>query len=103
MLYGRRWKPSKAEAKDFKETMLEIEVFCRENGIDKSLNGDSYFLASMVRNTALAITLLRPVMLAHITGQAIKFARSITKEAVIKILFTFMPAKRVSEKSTTTL
>lgn len=45
MAYGRRWKPTKAEAREFKETMREIEAFCLEHGIDKSLNGDSYYFS----------------------------------------------------------
>ena len=45
MSYGRSWKPSKAEAEDFAEKMREIDVFCRENGIEKSLSGDSYYFS----------------------------------------------------------
>lgn len=45
MSYGRRWKPSKEEARAFAETMHEIETFCREKGIEKSLNGDSFYFA----------------------------------------------------------
>ena len=39
----RRWKPSKTKAKQFAETMKEIELFCEENGIDKSVSSDSYY------------------------------------------------------------
>lgn len=43
MAYGRRWKPSKAAAREYAQTMDEIEEFCRENGIDYSNSLDSYY------------------------------------------------------------
>ncbi len=40
---GYKWKPSKAAAQEFGEKMREIETFCAENGIQRSLRGDSYY------------------------------------------------------------
>ncbi len=37
------WKPSKASAKEYAEKMTEIDNFCRENNISKSLSNDSYY------------------------------------------------------------
>lgn len=45
MAYGRKWKPSKAAAKAFASEMDEIRDFCRENGIDMSASGDSYYFS----------------------------------------------------------
>lgn len=45
MAYGRKWKPSKTAAREFAQTMKEIEDFCIENGIQQSLRGDSYYFA----------------------------------------------------------
>ena len=39
----RRWKPSKAQAKEFHETMEAINVFCNEHGISSSNSSDSYY------------------------------------------------------------
>lgn len=39
----RRWKPSKKAAREFAQTMQEIESFCIENGISQSTRGDSYY------------------------------------------------------------
>lgn len=38
-----KYKPSKAKAKAFAQTMREIETFCAENGIHQSKNSDSYY------------------------------------------------------------
>lgn len=38
-----KWKPSKSAAREYAAKMQEIEKFCRENGIDKSASGDSYY------------------------------------------------------------
>lgn len=43
MAYGRKWKPSKTAARQFEKTMDEIADFCRENGIQQSRRGDSYY------------------------------------------------------------
>ena len=43
MSYGRRFKPSRAAAKAFAETMHEIDIFCTENGIIQSSSSDSYY------------------------------------------------------------
>ena len=43
MAYGRRWKPSKAAKKEFAEKMDEIDRFCSENLINRSLSSDSYY------------------------------------------------------------
>ena len=43
MRYNRRWKPSKAKAREFAVLMSEIEEFCYENGISQSLSSDSYY------------------------------------------------------------
>lgn len=39
----RRWRPSKTAAKEFAETMREIETFCNVKGIQQSARGDSYY------------------------------------------------------------
>lgn len=41
----RKWKPSKAEAKQFAEAMREIDAFCAKNHIVQSTRGDSYYFA----------------------------------------------------------
>lgn len=41
--YRYRYKPSKAKAREFAQTMSEIEDFCRENGISRSMSSDSYY------------------------------------------------------------
>ena len=38
-----KWKPSKEQAKDFKDTMKKINQFCLENNIQQSLSSDSYY------------------------------------------------------------
>ena len=38
-----RWRPSKAARAEFAETMKEVETFCQEHGIKKSLRSDSYY------------------------------------------------------------
>ena len=43
MGYYRKWKPSKARAREFAQEMDEIREFCNENGIDYSLSMDSYY------------------------------------------------------------
>lgn len=40
---ARRWKPSRTAAREFAQTMGQIEQFCREHGIDMSASGDSYY------------------------------------------------------------
>ncbi len=43
MAYGRKWKPSKTQAREFAQKMGEIEQFCSENGISNSYSNDSYY------------------------------------------------------------
>lgn len=43
MGYYKKWKPSKAAIKEFKNKMNEIETFCLENNIIQSSSGDSYY------------------------------------------------------------
>lgn len=38
-----KWKPSKKAAREFAETMREIDAFCAANGIDRSMSSDSYY------------------------------------------------------------
>lgn len=40
---ARKWKPSRAAAKEFAEKMREIEAFCAEHDITASLSNDSYY------------------------------------------------------------
>lgn len=40
-----KWKPSKAKAKQFAETMQEIDSFCAEHGIEQSRTSDSYYFS----------------------------------------------------------
>lgn len=42
-MYTRKWKPSKAKAKEFAIEMKLIEEFCCENGISYSRAMDSYY------------------------------------------------------------
>lgn len=39
----RKWRPSKAQAREFYKEMEELKEFCNENGIDYSHNMDSYY------------------------------------------------------------
>lgn len=43
MAYGRKWKPSKSQAREFAVQMEGIEKFCAENGIQVSSTNDSYY------------------------------------------------------------
>ena len=43
MAYGRKWKPSKEQAREFAIQMEGIERFCEENGIQTSYTTDSYY------------------------------------------------------------
>ena len=43
MAYKRSWKPSRTAAREFAQTMSEIDTFCREHAIDMSASGDSYY------------------------------------------------------------
>lgn len=45
MAYRRKWAPSKTAARQFAQEMDTIRTFCRENGIDMSTSGDSYYFA----------------------------------------------------------
>ena len=38
-----KWKPSKAAAAEFSAKMAEIETFCHDHDIRKSLSSDSYY------------------------------------------------------------
>lgn len=42
---GYRWKQSKSKAIEFANQMDDIKVFCSENGITQSFNGDSYYFS----------------------------------------------------------
>lgn len=42
-MYGKSWRPSKAEKKEYADKMREIEDFCAKNGIRSSLSNDSYY------------------------------------------------------------
>lgn len=44
-MYHFRWKPSKEQAREFARKMQEIEEFCKQNDISKSLSGDSYYFS----------------------------------------------------------
>lgn len=37
------YKPSKKDREEFGRQMREIEIFCKENNISKSMRGDSYY------------------------------------------------------------
>ena len=41
----RKWKPSKAAAREYAEQMGAIRLFCDEHGIETSSNGDSYYFS----------------------------------------------------------
>ena len=43
MAYRRKWKPSKEAAREFAQKMDEIDKYCNENGISRSLSSDSYY------------------------------------------------------------
>jgi len=43
MVYRIKWRPSKAKGCEFAETMEDIHSFCKEHGIDYSINIDSYY------------------------------------------------------------
>ena len=43
MAFARKWKPSKAAAKEYAAKMDEISAFCADHGIDRSSAGDSYY------------------------------------------------------------
>lgn len=38
-----KWKPNKAEVREFAEKMEKIKAFCEQNGIYQSWAGDSYY------------------------------------------------------------
>ena len=38
-----RWRPNKAQIKDFVQKMNEIDSYCYENNIHQSLKSDSYY------------------------------------------------------------
>lgn len=42
-MYRRKFKPTKAQAKEFAEKMTEIDAFCEEHNIQTTLHGDSYY------------------------------------------------------------
>lgn len=50
MGYKRKWKPSKAKIKEFKNQMTEIEQFCIDNGIISSKTNDSYYFTLNGKN-----------------------------------------------------
>ena len=39
----RKWRPSRAAAREFAAKMTEIENFCADHGIVQSRSGDSYY------------------------------------------------------------
>lgn len=43
MAYKRRYKPNKAEAREFAALMRKIEDFCLDHGIQRSMRSDSYY------------------------------------------------------------
>ncbi len=43
MAYGRKWRPSKTQAREFASTMNDLEQFCNEKGIRCSSSMDSYY------------------------------------------------------------
>jgi hypothetical protein len=45
-----KFKPSKSAARDFAKKMQEIEEFCRENHIEQSRSGDSYYFTLNGKN-----------------------------------------------------
>lgn len=48
MAYKRKWKPSRTKAREYAQTMTEIEEFCRQNGIHKSKS--SYYFTHDGKN-----------------------------------------------------
>lgn len=42
-MYYYKWKPSKAKAKEFAQTMDEVAQFCNTHGIEHSRNFDSFY------------------------------------------------------------
>ena len=42
-MYRRKFKPTKAQAKEFAAKMNEIDAFCEEHSIRASLSNDSYY------------------------------------------------------------
>ena len=50
MGYRRHWKPSKAKAKEFAQTMEELRDFCDLHNIDYSHNMDSYYFTVNGKN-----------------------------------------------------
>ena len=40
---GYKYKPSRADARDFAQKMKEIEEFCHDHGISHSFSNDSYY------------------------------------------------------------
>ena len=38
-----KWKPSKSAKAEFAKKIQDIEEFCKKNGIESSLSGDSYY------------------------------------------------------------
>lgn len=42
-MFGFKYKPSKKKIREFIEKMNQIEEFCKENGIARSFNSDSYY------------------------------------------------------------
>ena len=43
MAYGRKWKPSRAAAREYAQTMSDVQAFCDEHGIRYSGSMDSYY------------------------------------------------------------
>lgn len=54
MGYYYKWRPSKADAREFAEKMKEIEKFCAKNNIHQSANGDSYYF--MLNGTSYRVS-----------------------------------------------
>ena len=44
-MYHKKWKPSKAECREFANKMKEIDEFCSEKGISSSNSNDSYYFS----------------------------------------------------------
>lgn len=43
MGYCRKWKPSKAAKREFAMKMKDVDDYCSQNGISRSLSSDSYY------------------------------------------------------------
>ena len=43
MAYFYKWKPNKSAKREFAVKMKEIDNFCHEHGISKSISSDSYY------------------------------------------------------------